>query len=176
MTSLGRRIRPVCDKVIQTSFFCFFFLVNHWIINKFIMHVNDWVFCTPRPVWNQGLLESPLNKKTWFWPQYSVFFFDFRSRCPVTSGDVISPPSHARDLGISFGGSCLLSRFYPAPRFFESTATHAGGLGRSLTFRRAQTYSVTSTAKGLEFTQANPFQRSDWSKWVTWTNWWRIPC
>ena len=38
-----------------------------------------------RPACNQGLLEIPLNKKTWFWPQCSVFLW--------TSGD-------ARGLGL----------------------------------------------------------------------------
>ena len=38
-----------------------------------------------------------------------------------------------------FGGSCLCSRFYSTPCFFESMATHARGLGRSLRFTHAQT-------------------------------------
>ena len=38
-----------------------------------------------------------------------------------------------------FGGSCLRSRFCSTPCFFESMATHARGLGRSLRFTHAQT-------------------------------------
>ena len=37
------------------------------------------------------------------------------------------------------GGSCLRSRFYSTPCFFDSMATHARGLGRSLRFTHAQT-------------------------------------
>ena len=113
-----------------------------------------------------------LNKKTWFWPKYSVFFIDFRSRCPVTSGDVIPHPSN----GNNFWGICICSRFYSTPCFFGYIATHAQGLRRSLRFTRAQTISVNSTAQGLLSKQANRLLLSDWSKWVTWTNWWRIPC
>ena len=55
-----------------------------------------------RPACNQGLVESPLNKKTWFWPQYSVLWtsgFTAMS-LPVTSSLL---PSHARDLGTLWG-------------------------------------------------------------------------
>ena len=72
-------------------------------------------------------------------------------------------PPHARDLGISFGGSCLRSRIYSTQCFFGCIATHARGLGRSLRFTHAQTNSVTSTAKGLGLKQANRWLLSDWS-------------
>ena len=38
--SLRRHICPVCNQVIQTSF-AFVFIVNHWIINQFIIR-NGW--------------------------------------------------------------------------------------------------------------------------------------
>ena len=40
------------------------------------------------PECNQVILENVLNQKKRFYFQYSVFFIDFRSRCPVTSGDL----------------------------------------------------------------------------------------
>ena len=86
-------------------------------------------------------------------------------------------PPHARDLGISFGGSCLRSRIYSTQCFFGCIATHARGLGRSLRFTHAQTNSVTSTAKGLGLKRANRWPLSDWSIFeVTWTNWRRFQC
>ena len=90
-----------------------------------------------------------------------MFFIDFRSRCPVTSGDVIPHSSNARDLGIILGGICICSRFYSTPCFFGYIATHAQGLGRSLRFTHAQTNSVNSTAQGLLSKQANPLLLSD---------------
>lgn len=74
---------------------------------------------------------------------------DFRFHRHVTSGDVITPPFPCEGSGNTLGDSRLRSRIYPTPCFFESMATHARGLGRSLRFTHAQTYSVTATAKGL---------------------------
>ena len=91
-----------------------------------------------RPACNQGLLEIQLNKKNIILTSIQCVFLDFRSRCYVTSGVVITPPSPYEGSGNKFGGSCLRSRIYPTPCFFESMATHARGLGRSLRFTHAQ--------------------------------------
>ena len=69
-------------------------------------------------------------------------FIDFRSHCYVTSGDVITPPSPCEGSGNTLGGSCIRSRIYPTPCFFQSTATRARGLGCSLRFTHAQTNSM----------------------------------
>ena len=80
-------------------------------------------------------------------------FIDFRSRCYVTSGDVITHPSQCEESG----GICIRSRVYSTPCVFGYIAIHARGLGRSLRFTHAQTNSANSTAKGLGLKQANPF-------------------
>ena len=56
-----------------------------------------------RPACNQGLLEIQLNKKTLFWPQYSVFLWTSGRAAmslPVTS--LLLPP-RTKDPGISLG-------------------------------------------------------------------------
>ena len=70
---------------------------------------------------------------------------------PVTSSLI---PPNARNLGISFGGICILSRVYSTSCVFGYIAIHARRLGRSLRFTHAQTNSANSTAKGLRLKQA----------------------
>ena len=82
-----------------------------------------------RPVCNQGLLESPLNKKIWFLTSIQCVFIDFRFHRHVTSGDVITPPSPCEGSGNKFWGSCLRTRIYPTPCFFESIAPMRGDWG-----------------------------------------------
>ena len=95
-----------------------------------------------RPACNQGLLEIPLNKKWFFFTLIQCVFIDFRFHRHVTCGDVTTPPSPCEGSGNTLGGSCLCSRFYSTPCVFESMATHARGLGRSLRFTHAQTNSM----------------------------------
>ena len=95
-----------------------------------------------RPACNQGLLEISLNKRNMILTSIQCVFMDFRFHRHVTSGDVIPPPSPCEGSGNTLGGSCLRSRIYPTPCFFESMATHLRGLGRSLRFTHAQTNSV----------------------------------
>ena len=54
--SLRRHICPVCNQVIQTSF-AFVFIVNHWIINQFIIR-NGW--------------PSVIMFASWAWRHYDV--------------------------------------------------------------------------------------------------------
>ena len=54
--SLRRHICPVCNQVIQTSF-AFVFIVNHWIINQFIIR-NSW--------------PSVIMFASWAWRHYDV--------------------------------------------------------------------------------------------------------
>ena len=77
-----------------------------------------------------------------FFTLIQCVFIDFRFHRHVTSGDVIIPPFPCEGSGNTLGGSCLRSRFYSTPCFFESMATQARGLGRSLRFTHAQTNSM----------------------------------
>ena len=54
--SLRRHICPVCNQVIQTSF-AFVFIINHWIINQFII-CNGW--------------PSVIMFASWAWRHYDV--------------------------------------------------------------------------------------------------------
>ena len=129
-----------------------------------------------RPACNQGLLKILLNPKNMIFDLNTVCFYwlPIALLCYFRWRHHSSLPM--RGIWEHFEGSCLRSRIYPTPCFFEYIATHPRGLGRSLRFTHAQTNSVTSTAKSLGFKQVNRLLPSDWSKWVTWTKWWRTPC
>ena len=79
----------------NASTVCYVHVLNSWAwSHEDVAHVPFVTRAFSRVHW---------TKKWFFFTLIQSVFIDFRSRCFVTSGDVITPPSHARDLGTLWG-------------------------------------------------------------------------